>query len=115
MDKNMINIDELVRLRLSGGEEHERPGSWANMRELLDQEMPTNRPVAAYNWRRMLGVMTGVALLSALSLGGYHVMSTKFADNDASNGSAVHRPAGPAKTTAGTGYIAANKPTNKEI
>ena len=112
MDKNMINIDELVKLRLSGGEEHERPGAWANMRELLDQKMPANKPAAAYNWRRMLGVMTGLALLGALSIGGYQVMSTKFANGNAESGPATANTAAKAHHTNGAGLIAANKPAD---
>ena len=112
MDKNMINIDELVKLRLSGGEEHERPGAWANMRELLDQKMPANKPAAAYNWRRMLGVMTGLALLGALSIGGYQVMSTKFANGNAESGPVTASTAAKAHHTNGAGLIAANKPAD---
>ena len=68
MDKNMIHIDDLVKLRLSGGEEQEMSGSWLRMRELLDKEMPEKKRVAGYyNWRRMYGVMTGLALLSVLT------------------------------------------------
>jgi hypothetical protein len=113
MDKNMINIDELVKLRLSGGEEHERPGSWANMRELLDQKMPANKSAAAYNWRRMLGVMTGLALLGALSIGGYQVMSTKFANGNGQSGPATANTAGTAPHSNGAGLMAANKPADK--
>ena len=46
MDKNFVEIDNLVKQRLGGGEEHERPGSWQNMRELLDKEMPQAQPVS---------------------------------------------------------------------
>ncbi len=74
MDKNMINIDELVKSRLSGGEESQAPGSWLRMRELLDQEMPEKKRRVAgyYSWRRTLGVMTGLVLFSALAVGGYN-------------------------------------------
>jgi len=77
MDKNMIHIDELVKQRLSGGEEREIPGSWLRMRDLLDQEMPEKKRVAGYyNWRRMFGVMTGLVLLSALTVGSYNLVNS---------------------------------------
>ncbi|HRO42841.1 MAG TPA: porin family protein [Flavipsychrobacter sp.] len=83
MDKNMINIDEVVKQRLSGGEEQEMPGSWLRMRELLDQEMPQKKRVAGYyNWRRMFGVMTGLVLLSALSVGSYNLITSSRIDNE---------------------------------
>jgi hypothetical protein len=85
MDKNMINIDDLFRQRLGGGEETERPGAWMHMRELLDQRMP-ERPIGGFNWRRMLGVMSGLVLLSVLTVGGYHVVnSTRFNFSSPSN------------------------------
>ena len=55
MDKNMINIDDLFKQRMTGAEETERPGSWLQMRELLEKEMPVTAPGAATNWRRMFG------------------------------------------------------------
>ena len=84
MDKNMIHIDDLVRKRLSGGEEPEMPGSWLRMRELLDKEMPEKKRVAGYyNWRRMFGAAAGLVLLSALTVGGYNlVTSTRFGNVD---------------------------------
>jgi hypothetical protein len=72
MDKNMIKIDDLVRQRLGGGEEEERPGAWLQMRDLLDQKLPAqNMPVGGYNWKRMLTAATGVVLLASLTVGGY--------------------------------------------
>lgn len=84
MDKNMIHIDDLVRKRLSGGEEPEISGSWLRMRELLDKEMPEKKRVAGYyNWRRMFGAAAGLVLLSALTVGGYNlVTSTRFGNVD---------------------------------
>lgn len=70
MDKNMINIDDLVRQRLSGGEEEERAGAWLRMRELLDKEEPV-RVAAGYNWKRMLTYAGGLLLLATATIGGY--------------------------------------------
>ena len=53
MDKKMISVDDLVRQRLSGGEERERAGAWLQMRELLDKEMPQS-PGGMLYWRRAL-------------------------------------------------------------
>lgn len=94
MDKNMIHIDDLVKQRLVGGEEREMPGSWSRMRDLLDKEMPEKRRVVGfYDWRRMLSVATGVLLLSALSVGGYHVVSTKFRGDNTVARSVANSPA----------------------
>lgn len=93
MDKNMIHIDDLVKQRLTGGEEREMPGSWSRMRDLLDKEMPQKKRVAGYyDWRRILSAATGMLLLSALSVGGYHVISTKFRDDNAIARSAANSP-----------------------
>lgn len=72
MDKNMINIDDLFRQRLGGGEEEERSGAWLQMRGLLDEKMP----VGVVNWRRMLMFTGGLALLAAVSITGYEVSSS---------------------------------------
>jgi hypothetical protein len=69
MDNKMINIDDLVRQRLGGGEEKELPGAWLRMRELLDKE--EERKPAAFIWRRHVGVLAALILASSLSLGGY--------------------------------------------
>ena len=71
MDKNMINIDDLFKQRMTGAEEKERPGSWLQMRELLDKEMPVTAPGAATNWRRMFGYAAGLVLLASATIGGY--------------------------------------------
>ncbi len=73
MDNNMINIDDLVRQRLLGGEEHERAGAWGRMNELLEKEMPRKRGIIL--WRRMFGGLAILALLGGLSLGGYELNS----------------------------------------
>ncbi len=74
MDKNFVNVDDLVRQRLGGGEERERAGSWLQMKDLLDKEMPQEKPAGMY-WKRMLGVVAVGALLAGLSVGGYEVNS----------------------------------------
>lgn len=78
MDKNMINIDELLQQRLGNAEEPLRSGAWANMSELLDKEMPDRKvPVAAANWRRMFAYVAGIViLLVALSVGGYEMLES---------------------------------------
>lgn len=84
MDKDMIHIDDLVRQKLGGAEEEERPGAWLRMRELLDKEMPVNPAPVAYNWRRMLSVAAGVLLLAAAGGVGYAVYDKAYllpADN----------------------------------
>ena len=70
MDKHMIHIDDLMRQRLGGGQEPERPGAWLNMRELLDKEMPT-AIASGSNRRRIIGYFTGLLLLATASVGGY--------------------------------------------
>lgn len=85
MDKNMISIDDLLKQRLSNGEEKEREGAWSNMRSLLDKEMPVRTPVAVFNWRRMITVVTGAALLAAVSVGGYEMVTSFRANNAAEN------------------------------
>lgn len=114
MDKNMVHIDDLVRGRLSGGEEPIRPGSWHTMRELLDEKMPTQRP-AGGGWGRLARYATVLALLATFTLGGYQmIQATKAhrsgatADEDAgqagASGSATasrysNRPAGSVPAT----------------
>eukprot|EP01012_Entosiphon_sulcatum_P026942 TRINITY_DN32453_c0_g1_i1.p1 TRINITY_DN32453_c0_g1~~TRINITY_DN32453_c0_g1_i1.p1 ORF type:complete len:593 (-),score=69.98 TRINITY_DN32453_c0_g1_i1:147-1925(-) len=85
MDKNMINIDDLIRQRLSGGEEEERAGAWLRMRELLDEKQPV-RAAAIFNWKRVLSYAAGLVLLAVAGIGGYNAMhSQKDADNTAVN------------------------------
>jgi hypothetical protein len=74
MDKNLINIDDLFRQRLSGGEEEEREGAWMNMRNLLDEQMPV-KPVGGIRWRRMLTYTAGLLLLASAALGGYEAIT----------------------------------------
>ncbi len=83
MDNNMIHIDDLVRQRLRGGEEPERPGAWLSMRELLDKEMPVQ---AGYNWRRIMGYFTALLLLTTASVGGFHMYSNRVANTGIASG-----------------------------
>ena len=71
MDKNMVNIDDLFRQRLSGGEEKDRPAAWLRMSDLLDEKMPVD---AGTNWRRMLGYTAGLLLLASATFGGYEAI-----------------------------------------
>lgn len=86
MDKNFIHIDDLVRQRLGGSEEQEKPGAWLNMRDLLDQKMPVSPPRGGYNWRRMFGVVAGLVFLTTATLGTYHVISTTSFRNSGEQG-----------------------------
>jgi hypothetical protein len=83
MDNNMIHIDDLVRQRLRGGEEPDRPGAWMNMRELLDKEMPVT---SGTNWRRIIGYFTAALLLTTVSVGGYHLYTSHISANHISGG-----------------------------
>lgn len=80
MDKNMINIDDLVRQRLSGGEEEERAGAWLRMQELLDKEQPV-RGAAYFSWKRIFSYAAGLVLLAAAGVAGYKATQTQ-ADED---------------------------------
>ncbi|RYD58943.1 MAG: hypothetical protein EOP56_01565 [Sphingobacteriales bacterium] len=102
MDKNMINIDDLLRQRLGGGEEKERPGGWLQMRDLLDKEMPVQQPGSAFNWRRMLGVITGVVAISAVGLGGYQAVTSFRNNGDVTKGAT----ASTGHTSGGNGKLA---------
>lgn len=91
MDKNMINIDDLFRDRLSGGEEQERTGAWLHMRDLLDKNIPVAPAPVGFGWKRFAGLLVGAALLAALSVGGYKIAThghKDMADTDA-NGNTV--------------------------
>jgi Outer membrane protein beta-barrel domain len=66
MDNNKINIDNLVRQRLEGGEEKEREGAWGNMSRLLDKEMPKRKP---FDWLNRSHAYIALGVLSVLSLG----------------------------------------------
>lgn len=73
MDKR-INIDDLVKQRLSGVEENERDGAWMRMSELLDQEPKRKRP-AFFFWRNTLGVVSALVLVGLAGMASYKVSS----------------------------------------
>ena len=81
MDKNFINIDDLVRQRLGGGEENERAGAWLQMRDLLDKEMPQKRAGFIY-WRRMFSAVAVLLLITSVSVGSY-MFSRALSGNNA--------------------------------
>lgn len=83
MDKNMINIDDLVKQRLSGGEEKEPGGAWLRMQELLDKEQPV-RAGAYFNWKRILSYAAGLVLLAVAGVAGYKAVQSQ-ADTDVAN------------------------------
>ena len=86
MDKNFINIDDLVRQRLGGGEESERAGAWLQMRDLLDKEMPQKKGGFIY-WRRIFSAIGVLALISTMSIGGYmFATSAKDKNTDTNSG-----------------------------
>ncbi len=94
MDKNMINIDDLVRQRMDGAEEKPGSGAWLQMRDLLDVKMPiAGAKGSGYNWKRILSATAGVLLLALLSFGGYEYLT----------GRQVQQAIG----TAGSGWAAA--------
>ncbi len=82
MDKNFVNVDDLVRQRLSGGEEKERAGAWMRMSELLEQE-EKSRPVGLY-WRRMFGALGVLFLITSVTVGGYKMSNSLHNGNSSS-------------------------------
>jgi len=79
MDKNFVNIDDLVRQRLGGGEEQERSGAWMNMRDLLDKEMPQEDRAGFFYWRRMMSAVAVLLLIASISMGGYELSASRNA------------------------------------
>ena len=108
MDKNFVNVDDLVRQRLSGGEEKERAGAWMRMSELLEQE-EKSRPVGLY-WRRMFGALGVLFLITSVTVGGYK-MSNSF-----HNGNSSYMPliaANNVAKTNGSDAVNENSPATK--
>ena len=107
MDKNFINIDDLVRQRLGGGEETERAGAWLQMRDLLDKEMPQKKGGFIY-WRRIFSAIGVLALISTMSIGGY-MFATSAKDNNTDANSGIDNNA---TTNASQNPINANELNN---
>ncbi len=81
MDNNFVNIDDLVRQRLGGGQEPERSGAWSRMEQLLDKE-DRRKPLGLY-WKRAMSYCGVAMLLAAVSVGGYEMTSAFRAQGDA--------------------------------
>lgn len=97
MDKNMIKIDDLLRQRLGDAEEQDRPAAWMQMRDLLDKQMPVTK--AAVNWRRMFAYVAGVALLAAVSVGGYEMSQSFSTDGNIADNNIGPKAQGAPATT----------------
>ena len=69
MDKNNVSVDNLVKQRLSGAEEKEREGAWLQMRDLLDKEMPQNKPFG-FSMRRPALYAGAMLLIATLAIFG---------------------------------------------
>ncbi len=79
MDNNLINIDDLVRQRLGGGEEQERAGAWLRMQDLLEQDK-RRKPLGMFNWKRAMTLGGLLLLLGTATVGTYEV-TTAFRGN----------------------------------
>lgn len=73
MDKNFIKVDDLFRQRLGDGEERERSGAWLNMRELLDKEMPQQKRIGAFYWRRLFSAVAALSLIGTVCVSSYEL------------------------------------------
>ncbi|NDC40051.1 MAG: hypothetical protein EBZ77_00605 [Chitinophagia bacterium] len=72
--RDLINIDDLVQQRLSGGVEQELPGAWPRMLHLLEKE-DKKRPFAFFYWGRGVYIGSAMLLLALLTAGGLHYSS----------------------------------------
>ncbi len=95
MDKNFIKIDDLVRQRLTGVEEKEKSGAWMNMRDLLDKEMPQQKRISIFYWRRIFSAVAVLSLLGSVCIGGMELSSFyKNTDNNSTSIAAIVNAAG---------------------
>lgn len=95
MDKNFIKIDDLVRQRLTGVEEKEQSGAWMNMRDLLDKEMPQQKRISIFYWRRIFSAVAVLSLLGSVCIGGMELSSFyKNTDNETTPLAAAPNAAG---------------------
>jgi|GEM_PF-1615510 len=111
MDNNMISIDELMKRRLEGGEEQDRSGAWLQMKDLLDKEIPRDKPVGLLFWRRLFTYTGALLLLCALSLGGYEI-SSSVRDLKGGNGIAATNNTG--TTTANNNSVTTQVSSNNK-
>ena len=111
MDKNLVNIDDLVRQRLAGAEEKERAGAWARMSELLDEEMPRKRGI--FFWRSRYGALGVLLLAGAIGLGGYELNSLRNMNNGST--SSMVASALNTKNNIPAGTASATEPTTENI
>lgn len=108
MDNKFINIDDLVRQRLGGAAEPERPGAWMRMQELLEEE-DRRKPVGIY-WKRVISYCGVAMFLAAVSVGGYEISSAYRTHGGSTNQPAAYVAAGHSKT--GNTATAANEITS---
>ncbi|MCF8450430.1 MAG: PorT family protein [Taibaiella sp.] len=113
MDKNFIKIDDLVRQRLGGMEERERSGSWLNMRELLDKEMPQRKRIGIFYWRRIFNAVAIMSLVATVCVGSYE-FSSAFRGNNNSNVTAVADVSGVNREAGNSFNLPANENTSVE-
>ncbi|MCW3123654.1 MAG: hypothetical protein JWQ38_3146 [Flavipsychrobacter sp.] len=114
MDKNFINIDDLVRQRLGGGEEQEQAGSWGRMRDLLDKEMPQKKPAGMY-WRRSLSAIALLLFVAGASVGGYMMANKKTAPGMTTGDLASATINNNHNTAANTGNNIATEPAKNNV
>jgi hypothetical protein len=111
MDKNFIKIDDLVRQRLGGVEERERSGSWLNMRELLDKEMPQRKRIGIFYWRRIFNAVAIMSLVATVCVGSYE-FSSAFRGNSTSDVTAIAEVSGVNRESGSSFNVPANENTS---
>lgn len=111
MDKNFIKIDDLVRQRLGGVEERERSGSWLNMRELLDKEMPQRKRIGIFYWRRIFNAVAIMSLVATVCVGSYE-FSSAFRGNSMSDVTTIAEVSGVNRESGSSFNLPANENTS---